>query len=150
MAGMGRHAYYLDFEQRVRATKLNLIANPFGIMAYSLPNISVAIFIQRILHFKRLQKWLLYSVPVAQNIIAAVSCILLFAQCSPSTFLWDPTVKAKCLSSNVITHYSYFVGAYSAFTDIFLAILPAVAFYRLQMRTKAKVGVSLLMGSTAL
>ena len=107
---MGRHAYYLSSYQRIRATKLNLIANPFGIMAYSLPNVSVAIFINRILRLPRLQQWLLYSVPIAQCVIAGISCVLLFAQCVPAQFLWDPTVPAKCLSPTVITGYSYFVG----------------------------------------
>lgn len=107
---MGRHAYDLTFAQRVQATKLNFIANPFGIMAYSLPNISVAIFIQRILHLPRLQKWVLYAVTISQNIIAGISCVLLFTQCSPTQFLWNPTIPAKCLSSTVLTGYSYFVG----------------------------------------
>jgi len=107
---MGRHAYYLADEKRMQATKLNLIANPFGIMAYSLPNMSVAMFIHRILNLPRAQRWLLYSVPITQNIIAGISCIILFAQCSPTEFLWNPSIPAKCLSSTVITGYSYFVG----------------------------------------
>lgn len=149
-AGMGRHAYHLTVAQRVQATKLNFIANPFGIMAYSLPNISVAIFIHRILRLPRTQKWVLYSVTIAQNIIAGISCVLLFTQCSPTEFLWNPTIPAKCLSSTVLTGYSYFVGAYSAFTDILLAIIPIFAFWKLQMKLRTKIGVCLLMGTTAL
>ncbi|MCJ1303484.1 hypothetical protein MMC08_006294 [Hypocenomyce scalaris] len=148
-AGMGRHAYYLNPEQRVRATKINFILNPFGIMAYSLPNISVAIFINRILSLRGWRKWGIYGIAIAQSFIAGISCILLFAQCSPAKFLWDPTIPAKCLPSTVITGYSYFVGSYSAFTDIVLAVVPAVTFWKLQMKRKTKVGVSLLMGMTA-
>ena len=107
---MGRHAYYLSTYQRIQATKLNYIANPFGIMAYSFPNLSVAIFINRILRLARLPKWLLYIVPIAQCVIAGISCILLFTQCMPSQFLWDPSIPAKCLSAKVLTGYSYFVG----------------------------------------
>ena len=111
---MGRHAYYLNPEQRVRATKINFILNPFGIMAYSLPNISVAIFINRILSLRGWRKWGIYGIAIAQSFIAGISCILLFAQCSPAKFLWDPTIPAKCLPSTVITGYSYFVGCKSS------------------------------------
>lgn len=149
-AGMGRHGYYLSPHQRIQATKLNYISNPFGIMAYSLPNLSVAIFLNRILRLPRLQKWLLYSVPIAQCVIAGISCVLLFAQCTPSRFLWDPAIPARCLSATVLTGYSYFVGAYSAFTDVFLAIIPAFAFWKLQMKPKTKLGLCFLMSTTAL
>ena len=109
-AGMGRHGYDLSSDQKTRATKLNYIATPFSIMAYTLPNLSVAIFLQRILRLPRLQKWLLYSVPIAQCMIAGVCCILLFAQCTPSRFLWNPATPAKCLPATVLTRYSYFAG----------------------------------------
>lgn len=39
--------------------------------------------------------------------------------------------------------------AYSAFTDLFLAAVPAALFWNLQVRTKTKVGLCLLMGMTA-
>ena len=109
-AGMGRHEYYLTPYQRIQATKLNYIANPFGIMAYSFPNLSVAIFLNRILRLPRLQKSLIYSVPIAQCVIAGIACVLLFTQCTPTKFLWDPKTPAKCLSAKVLTGYSYFVG----------------------------------------
>jgi len=158
----------------MQATKLNLIANPFGIMAYSLPNISVAMFIHRILRLPRAQQWLLYSVPITQNILAGISCIILFAQCSPTECLWNPSIPARCLSSTVITGYSYSVGgrqmlninknafsrpplcltnshlAFSAFTDTFLAAIPVFAFWRIQLKVKTKIGLCLLMGMTAM
>jgi len=40
--------------------------------------------------------------------------------------------------------------AYSAFTDIFLAVVPAMVFWKLQLKTKTKIGLCLLMGATAL
>lgn len=109
-AGLGRHAYYLDPYHRKQAIKLNIIANPFGIMAYSLPNLSVAMFLNRILSLDRGRKWFIYAVAITQNIFAAVSSILVFEQCHPTAFLWDPSVEATCLPSEVLPVYSYFVG----------------------------------------
>ncbi|KAL8731916.1 MAG: hypothetical protein Q9181_004127 [Wetmoreana brouardii] len=125
-------------------------------MAYSLPNISVAIVLNRIIAPTRYFRMTIYAVAIAQSIIAAISCILLFAQCTPSEYLWNPTIAAKCMPPSVITGYSYFVGgidvftAYSAFTDVFLAVVPAMVFWKLQLKTKTKVGLCLLMGTTAL
>lgn len=39
--------------------------------------------------------------------------------------------------------------AYSAFTDVFLAVVPVTAFWSLQMKTKTKISLCLLMGMTA-
>ncbi|KAL8749078.1 MAG: hypothetical protein Q9184_006945 [Pyrenodesmia sp. 2 TL-2023] len=119
-------------------------------MAYSLPNISVAIVLNRIIAPTRYLRMTIYAVAIAQSIIAAISCILLFAQCRPSEYLWNPTIAATCMPPSVITGYSYFVGAYSAFTDVFLAVVPAMVFWKLQLKTKTKIGLCLLMGTTAL
>lgn len=107
---MGRHAYYLTSQERMEAVRVNLIANPFGIMAYSLPNISVAVFLVKIINPTRWQRLSLLGLTIAQSIIAGISCILLFAQCNPSRALWDIRVKATCLPERVLTDYSYFVG----------------------------------------
>ena len=40
--------------------------------------------------------------------------------------------------------------AYSAFTDVLLAVIPIFAFWKLQMRLRTKIGICLLMGMTAL
>lgn len=99
------------------AVKINLIANPFGVMAYSLPNISVAIFLDRILAPNKHRRIALYTITIAQSVIAAISLILLFTQCTPTEFLWNPTIRATCLSPSVVTGYSYFVGCESIFLE---------------------------------
>lgn len=109
-AGLGRHTYYLDSHQRSQAMKLNLIANPFGVLAYSLPNLSVAMFLNRILALDRGRKWFIYSVAISQNVFALASSILLFVQCVPLSFLWNHSIKATCLPIDGILAYSYFVG----------------------------------------
>lgn len=115
--GMGKHAAYLTPHELMQAVKINFIANPFGVMAYSLPNISVAIFLNRILAPNRARKITLYTITVAQSVIAAISLIILFAQCHPTEFLWNPTIRATCLPPSVLTGYSYFVGGISRIHD---------------------------------
>ncbi|KAL9119649.1 MAG: hypothetical protein Q9187_003797 [Circinaria calcarea] len=104
--GMGRHAQFLGEKRLGSTVRLNFIANPFGIMAYSFPNISVAIVLVRIVAPNRYFRWTIHAIAIAQ--------------------------------------------AYSAFTDIFLAVVPAVMFWKLQLKSKTKVGLCILMGMTAL
>ncbi|CAG8977286.1 hypothetical protein HYALB_00012978 [Hymenoscyphus albidus] len=148
--GMGKHAAALPIAQVSHAVKVNLIANPFGIMAYSFPNISVAILINRILAPNKIRSILLYFLVITQVLSAAVSCVILFVQCLPSEFIWnpDPALNPTCLAPGVVSGYSYFVGSYAAATDIILGVVPMVAFWKLKLDMRTKTGLCLMMGCT--
>lgn len=105
-AGLGRHSSELAMEQQLRALKLSVLASPFGIMAYSLPNVSVAIFLDRILFPDPLRKWFIYSVVIAQNVAAAVAVIMLFFHCATPPTIWH----GRCFDPLIFTNYSYFLG----------------------------------------
>lgn len=125
---MGRHTAELGMQTTAQVVRINLIgtsiaiqsfqapltsfytANPFGIMAYSFPNISVAILLERLLAPNKLRTRLLYLLASTQVVIASISCILLFVQCIPPVHLWNPTISAKCFPTGTVSRYSYFVG----------------------------------------
>ena len=64
--------------------------------------------------------------------------------------LWNPTAGGTCWSSDVFDDFSYWVSAYTAMTDIVLAVVPIRAFWKLQMPTATKVSVCVMMGLTLL
>lgn len=111
---MGKHAVDIPKEFLSRTIMFNYIANPPGIMAYSLPNISVTILLERLLSPNRARTIFLYVLSTSQCVIAAISCILLFVQCTPTEYLWNPTMPATCLSVGTLSRYSYFVGCKSS------------------------------------
>ena len=115
--GMGKHIVNIPPHHQSLAVKVNLIANPFGIMAYSFPNISVAILLDRLLAPNAFRSRALYLLAISQCIIAAISCVLLFVQCLPTEFLWnpDPALKPRCFPPGTMSGYSYFVGCESSF-----------------------------------
>ncbi|KAF7540564.1 hypothetical protein G7054_g1261 [Neopestalotiopsis clavispora] len=117
-------------------------------MAYSLPNIAVAILLERLLAPNKLRTRLLYLLAATQVVIAGISCILLFVQCIPTEYLWNPTIPAKCFPVGTVSRYSYFVGSFTAFTDVVLGIVPIAAFWKLKLPTRSKVGLCILMGCT--
>lgn len=166
-AGLGRHDYSLSAEQVIEATKLNKLTVPFYVLAFSLPNLSVAIFLSSILDPPRWQKWLLFGVTGLQSLAAGVECIITYAECSSVDALWDLHLTGNCLPLSINEHYSYFLGgkfslltrpisdlmiiaAYTSFTGVFLAVIPVAAFWKLQMKPKHKFGICILMGMTAL
>lgn len=57
-------------------------------------------------------------------------------------------MKGTCWDSRIFLNYSYAVGAYTAFTDIVLALVPITSFWNLQMRRSTKISVSIMMGLT--
>ncbi|KAK9788262.1 putative Integral membrane protein [Seiridium cardinale] len=146
--GMGKHTAELGIQRTSEVVKIFLIASPFGVMAYSFPNISVAILLQRLLAPNKLRKYLLYLLVCSQVVIAAVSCILLLVQCRPTDYLWNHTIQATCFPAKTVSKYSYLVGSFTTFTDVILGIMPIAAFWGLRLPTRSKVGLCILMGCT--
>ncbi|KAL8745580.1 MAG: hypothetical protein Q9190_002292 [Brigantiaea leucoxantha] len=112
-AGLGRHLIYIEPENLTRAIKLAIIANPFVIIASALPNVAVAIALNRILIPVYWQLTILYGIPILQCIIALISSILAFTYCNPPSSLWDPTQPAKCISTDAAVGVLYFNGGKS-------------------------------------
>ncbi|KAL8777561.1 MAG: hypothetical protein Q9194_002488 [Teloschistes cf. exilis] len=151
LSSLGKHPVAVDPDRLPHLEKLYLISLPFAILTLSLPPIAVAILLDRLIEPARSQKWVLFSVPALQFIAAAVEVVLLFVQCSPASTLWNPkATRADCWKSQVIISYIYFFASYTAFTDVFLAFVPIVAFWRLQLRPKAKIILYVLMSSTTI
>ena len=108
--GLGRHAYYLSPEQQMETVRLQTIANPFGLMAFALPKISVAILLTRIMAPTKWRKRSLFAVSISVLIFTIICDILLFAQCSPSRSLWNPMISHTCWPNSVLTDFTIFVG----------------------------------------
>lgn len=69
--------------------------------------------------------------------------------CHPITTLWGETTTGSCnleLNSDV----SFFFSAIEIATDWALAILPGVLLWNIQMKTKVKASVAMILGMAAL
>lgn len=145
--GLGRHEAALSPNQFLHVIKWIFINGPWGIMGVAIPKLAVVIFISRIVGpSKKYQIWALYFMVITNIILSFVAAVLLFAQCDPPDFAWHPTEKGTCWNPNIVANYSIFVGSYSAFGDLVLAIFPSFIVYSLQMSTARKVSLSLIMG----
>ncbi|KAL8711748.1 MAG: hypothetical protein Q9220_003919 [cf. Caloplaca sp. 1 TL-2023] len=117
--GLGKHVYAIDPKNVSYMLKLYLIAIPFAVTTLSLPTLAVAILLKHIIDPTPRHLLVLYGLPTLQIIATQIDVILIFTQCL------------------------------TAFTDIFLAVVPIVAFWKLQVKPKIKIVLLLLMSTTA-
>ena len=110
--GTGRHLTALAPQDAIKAIKFNTVSNPFGIMAFCIPKVAVALLLVRLVGPAHRRKWILYAMTGIMMIAGILSAIFLFVQCRPVAALWDPEVKAtaKCWNPSILTNYTYFVG----------------------------------------
>lgn len=126
--------------------------------AFSLPNIAIALLVVQLLDRNVGRAWALYVLVGVQAGAAVAAMGVVLAQCgAPARGRWawwweqeKDMAESSCWDPAVFNDFSYFVAAYTAFTDAVLAAVPVAAFWRLQMPARTKLGVCLLMGLTLL
>ncbi|KAF2679290.1 hypothetical protein K458DRAFT_314560 [Lentithecium fluviatile CBS 122367] len=114
------------------------------ILSVSLSKTSFAITLLRFAP-RPWQRYMIWFVIISLNIIMTLVVILQYAQCDPIQKRWDATLAGKCYDHHIIIDYSMFAGAYSAFWDFALALLPWFIIWKLQMNKKEKLGVAIAM-----
>ena len=150
LGGM-RHLYYLSPAEATDALKWNWLAQPWVIMGFATGKISVGLLILRLLPPNvAWRKWIVWGAVVAAFVFSAVNVILTFAQCSPVSGLWDPTLlasgQATCWSPLIQTRFAEFLSGWNIFTDTLLALLPITLFWRLNISWQKKLRLSVLLG----
>ena len=163
MYGIGRHMYYLDTHQQTMAFKLDLISQPFSILSAGFGKVSIALLLLRIMVKNKPRQYFLYGLIACLMIINVVCIIIIMAQCSPVSALWDFSIKGRCWSPMVQRDYGFFqsckppssrdlkfystliVIAFSALTDLVLALFPVILIWNLKMKKNVKVGLASAM-----
>jgi hypothetical protein len=90
-------------------------------------------------------KMVTWVIIISMNIAMGLSALFPWVNCKPLKKSWDYTIDGTCWAPEVTVHYNIFSGAYSAFMDFALALLPWGFIWKLQMRKKEKFGVGVAM-----
>ncbi|KAL9086059.1 MAG: hypothetical protein Q9159_004388 [Coniocarpon cinnabarinum] len=140
--GTGTRAATLASPQAaVEAGKWNVVAIETGIFSFGLPKVAIALLLGRILTIRRSLCWLLYAMAGTLIVYAVVQDVVFIEQCDPVEGAWNRSIKAKCWDPWPVT-----VSALSAFLDLFYAILPAVLIFKLNMSSRKKINLTIMMG----
>jgi hypothetical protein len=118
--------------------------------SFSFPNISIAILVCLLLDPSRRRTIALYGMVILQVVLAMVTIVLALVQCQPTRKLWEKTLPGSCWSPNVLNYFSYWFCAYTTLTDVVLAVVPARAFWKLQLPRATKIGLIVRMSMTLL
>lgn len=119
-------------------------------VAFTLPNVAIAILVNKLLDPQLWRTRLLFAVAFFQMLFAVIPCIVVYVQCRPIEKLWNTSMKGTCWSPAVLNDITYFLTGYTIFADVLLAVLPISAFWQLKMKRSTKVGLCVMMGLTLL
>ncbi|CAJ2500227.1 Uu.00g030800.m01.CDS01 [Anthostomella pinea] len=146
--GVGRHTVFLTEEQRVRAVFYIWLSVPFSPGSAAVGKISIAFLLMRLMNRDRRREAFLWTLIALLIIVNMLLIIITFAECRPVTFLWDrvgTVAHGTCWSPTVQQDYGYFQGAFSAFSDLVLALFPITILWNLQLPFRSKLVIGFLM-----
>jgi len=94
----------------------------------------------------RLHQVLLWAIGILVFVVNTMVIITFYTGCDPTQKSWDPLIKGKCWPVDKKLAFFLLQGAFSAFSDFFLAFSPFFFLYKLQLKRKTKALVIGLMG----
>lgn len=91
----------------------------------------------------------MFVVSIVGIVMCVIAIILIFAQCTPITLLWNPFARTKghCWNPNVVTFYAQVVGGYLGFMDIVLATIPVQMIWNLKMNKRKKIATCIFLST---
>ncbi|KAI0114298.1 integral membrane protein [Nemania sp. FL0031] len=146
--GVGRHTVYLEEKQRVNAVYMIWLSVPFSPGSAAAGKISIALLLRRLMNRNRWQEAFLCVLITLLIIVNLMLVIITFSQCTPVTFLWDRVgsgFQGTCWSPAIQQDYGYFQGAFSAFSDLVLALFPISIIWNLKIPFHSKLIIAFLM-----
>lgn len=146
--GLGRHQETLTAYETVQVAKWDWIPQPFNIMALMFVKLSITALLLRLLGPQaKYSKWFLYISITLFTLTMVVASITTFAQCNPPRALWEDVPGAVCWDASVQAGIATLGGAFSAFMDFALALLPLSLIRGLTMSRKKKGALAVLLGA---
>ncbi|KAJ5332775.1 hypothetical protein MYU51_009099 [Penicillium brevicompactum] len=146
-AGMGQHISALSDDGIVLALKWSWVFQLLAIAASMLGKLAILAFLVQIRGRHEKKPWLLIVLGVLIGAINIAVLGTILGQCQPMHKLWDDSVEGTCDPGRKINqNYSFFQASFNSFTDAVLATYPVHLFWKLQMKLRIKIALSILMG----
>ncbi|CAJ2503689.1 Uu.00g110830.m01.CDS01 [Anthostomella pinea] len=151
--GAGQHVMMISAEIRPEAMRMWWTCEPLYALTGMAIKASIAIFLLRIC-VERSHKIIILAVTAITEVYSAIFFILFIVQCQPVSLFWqrfgaDPPA-GHCNDARIISDVFYGYSAISCLTDWTYSILPIFIVVKLQMSTRLKVSVALILASGAI
>ncbi|KAI1275242.1 hypothetical protein F5Y07DRAFT_370986 [Xylaria sp. FL0933] len=146
--GLGRHTFYLSQPEAVNQQFYSFLAQVFCVHGLSFAKLSIIVSYIRILRDSgsRFHQVLLWTTGALVFIVNTIVIITFYVSCSPTAKSWDHSIHGTCWAPTTKIAFPILQGAFSGFTDFFLAFYPFFFLRNLRLKWRTKALVLLLMG----
>ncbi|CAI7587901.1 unnamed protein product [Penicillium pancosmium] len=146
--GFGQPITNLQIDSAVKAVYYEMIGQTFAVLGMAIAKISLGLFLLRIV----VKQWHRISIWFCMVTLAAISVttsITFWLQRYPAEAIYDPRVPGRTLLS--VTPFALALGIWCAVVDFYLALLPWIFIWNLNMKFKEKmsIAISLSLGFIA-
>ena len=108
--GVGRHTYYLSFEDSIQANKWNTIAQVPLTLSTTFARASICLFLLRLFTINIAWRRILYLVNGLNIISGLVASTTILSACRPVGKIWNPEAPGTCRAPNINNGLSLFQG----------------------------------------
>ena len=144
LMGFGLHYWNIPLAHGVELLKLYYVCQMLYVLVQIFSKVAILSLYSRL--FPGFIHWFQWSVRIMITFMfvhGLVFFLLVTFQCLPIASIWDKTIDGKCLPINIVIGFS---GAgLSIAEDIIILLLPIPELWKLQMSTRKKVGLILLL-----
>ncbi|KAJ4370766.1 hypothetical protein N0V83_005288 [Neocucurbitaria cava] len=123
----------------------------FYTLSTCLLKITVGFFLLRIT-IVPIHIWIIRIIMAVSAVVGVAYTSVVIFQCNPVSFWWDlnPNHTGSCLSSTLVTNFTFVVSGLNAFADWTFALLPVLIVKDLHMRMRMKVVVASVIALAAI
>lgn len=144
--GHGKHVQTLSQHQAEQVRLWTFAAFMPGVLVLGLPKVAVVTLLNRLLNPSKWHRRFLWGMVIWCLLSNLATIGTLAGQCTPTRAMWNFDMVPTCVNPDHIIGFSIYSGAYNAFVDIYLAVYPAIVLFKLQMKMKKKIVLSLALG----
>ncbi|GAB1197826.1 hypothetical protein BDV32DRAFT_136701 [Aspergillus pseudonomiae] len=143
--GFGKNLETLPLKDMEAVLKAIAIEVPIVTMSTTIARCSFIIYLLAILGSNKTYRFALWFIMIWQLSGNIVSAVLPLSICRDVRILWDPTVKTTCGDSSAVIKFAYYSNTVNSATDLFLAVFPIPVFWNLNLKTRVKLGLIVLL-----
>lgn len=145
--GLGKHIECLGPAGAYATMKWGILAQAQHIVCLGLVKISVCLCVLRVIdRVERRIATFLWSNIAIVGVVHVAQLAMLLAECVPLSAMWNPSVHGRCYSPKTAYTTTYVAFTLDAFTDLVCSGIPIFVIYRMQMNTRTKAALCVLMG----
>ncbi|KAI1171051.1 hypothetical protein F4777DRAFT_73350 [Nemania sp. FL0916] len=142
--GLGVHKAFVSADDLWKFGAASFSQTIINLLGLGLLKISLGLSLLR-LSRGRVYKWIIWGSIAFVTVYTIFAFLTLFLYCKPLSGFWDIMGGAKCYSIDLFINFGLVNTAFSIFTDILLASLPIPIIWQLQLKTKIRVYLIIML-----